>query len=543
MNGDITRRDLSNGLNSELDSINTQLVDISTDVEKFYLDSETDDTNMFQRAIDSLPSSGGVLLLKQGKSYNVNSKVNINKPILINGNNATINVNFTNLTTEIFSISADNVTIENIKFVGNGTIGVFAYKAFIYSNKQNTIVDKCRFESGMQGVIFASGCTHSKITNCLATNMQGSGYLILGTSHNMINNCTAISCGDGAISLFNAKNCSVGNCEVYTSDQGITIDSGSRFNIIVGNKVFGDLAGTTAKSGYYGIDLKNNSHDNVVQGNTVVGCVVGIAARYGDAAGLQATCSNNIIKGNTISEGSKKGFAVASYGIYIQAQYGLIVESNSISRTDGVYIYAENIGSYNSNLIIKSNNLNLHGNNFGDLSYKAINQTAISITGYDGVIVVENNIQNAPEVMTVHSIKLNNCSFFNINSNTFKSITYRAINILGSSYGEISNNLIIITNSLGWSIELNSTGYIKIQNNYQGGASGYFVSGGNANYTAENNVFNGTYADSLGGTGTKRLFNNENRAGSGINGAQLRNNGNNLEIWNGSTWVVVGTQS
>lgn len=436
-------------------------------------------------------------------------------------------------------ITAPNVTVQNLTFREVGTVGSWDYKAYIHSASPNTMVKDCRFFNGMQGVHYANGSAGSKVLNCIAENCFASGFLLLGTAHCTLLGNTTTNCGDGALSLFNASYCSAIGNKINVSDQGITIDAGSIGNTITGNQIYGNPLGTNGKSGYYGIDLKNNSHSNSITGNTVSGFVCGISARFGDAndgGTLQAVSSNNVILGNTITECSNKGYASNPCGIFIQAQYGLTVSNNVISRVAGVGILGLSEGSRNNNITISNNLINLHGVNFGAFAYRAYDYSAIRMDGFTGVMISGNNIQCPPETMTQPLMQFANTEF-NATGNTFSNVTYRVFRATGTSAGQISSNTFGTNNANVWFAELATTGEIIVRHNtHIGTGLRYLVNGGTSRYIAEGNIFTSSQTDVMSGTGTFRLLNNENK-GTGMQGGEMRFAGGKLEIKINGVWT------
>lgn len=528
------------------DNVNSQLNENAIYVDRFYIEGENDDSAMFQRAVDNVENMGTVLLTK-GKTYNINSIVEINKSIFISGNNSNINVNFNSCDTEVFKISSDNVTIEKINFIGIGELNELNYRAFIRSISSNTIVSNCRFKNGMQGVHFStSQCKNCVIENCYVENCLGSGILCFGSIGISVLKNTVIGCGDGAISLFNSSNCIVEGNKVINSDQMITVDAGANNNIVNANTVIGNKDGTDMKSGYYGIDVKNNSNCNIISNNTVTGVIIGIACRYGDSSN-QSSCYGNIINNNNINEISGKGLTVNSFGILIQAQIGLQVKGNTISRCNGINIYACSSGSYNKELSISDNIIELHNLNIGTSQYLAIDKQAIKISGYLYVSVLRNIIKNAPEQSTQYCIEIDSCSFIDIGENIIGCLTYRFLNINGNTCGMIRNNFIESTKANCMFIYSKSDDELFIEGNKIKGQIGYFIlTDSNASFIqASNNSFCSNQLDAiLFNNNTSISFNNRN-TGTGINGGQLRINNELLEMWNKTNlaYKVVGAQS
>lgn len=492
-------------------------------------------TAAIQAAFNAV-GAGGTVIFPKGDYTTGTFTVPVS--CLVTGS-GTLIYNFTGATGAMMRITASNVTVQNLTFREVGTVGSWDYKAYIHSASTNTMVKDCRFFSGMQGVHFANGSAGSKVLNCIAENCFASGILLLGTSHCSVVGNTTTNCGDGALSLFNASYCSAIGNKVNVSDQGITIDAGSVGNTITGNQIYGNQLGTNGKSGYYGIDLKNNSHSNTISGNSISGFVCGISARYGDAndgGTLQAVSSNNVIIGNTITECSNKGYANNPCGIFIQAQYGLTVSNNVISRVAGTGILGLAEGSRNSNITISNNMINLHGVNFGSLQYQAYNYPAVRVDGFTAVTVSGNTVQCPPETMTQYLMSFTNTAF-NAFGNTFSSVTYRVFNVAGTSSGQISSNTFATANGTTRFADLSTTGETVIRHNTHVGTDlRYLVFGNTSRYLAEGNVFTSSYADAMAGTGNVRMLNNENK-GTGMQGGEMRYASGKLEIKINGVWT------
>lgn len=102
---------------------------------------ETDDGTFtaLQEKINNV-ASGSTITLENDYSYDAkfNSSVEINKPLVINGNNHVIDGLYSS---RLFIVSSENVTLKNLQFVN----GNFSTGGAIYSSGENMVIDNCKF--------------------------------------------------------------------------------------------------------------------------------------------------------------------------------------------------------------------------------------------------------------------------------------------------------------------------------------------------------------------------------------------------------------
>jgi hypothetical protein len=156
-------------------------------------DGKADDTEAIQAAMSS-----GVVNLTKGKSYIVNGAVDIPADTKIDGNYANVLCG----DGTVFNVIGDNVVMERLRFVGNGTN--------LYGINVSTRVKNTRISN-----VYGEGLSYSLIMN------DGENTLISGAY--------AYNCGWDCVSNYkNAKNATIRDCTaVRCGRHGFSTDEGS----------------------------------------------------------------------------------------------------------------------------------------------------------------------------------------------------------------------------------------------------------------------------------------------------------------------------
>lgn len=149
-------------------------------------DGLANDSAAFQAAIDSMPN-GGVLTLTKGAEYSLPVTVVLRSNTTIEGNGAVLRKRagadercvFSNLSApnaKGYGAGGRNITIRNVKFVGDYSIPVAQYKDICVSfhHVDGLRVEGCDFEQGMHNSHYLDllGCSDVSITNCTFSGMR-----------------------------------------------------------------------------------------------------------------------------------------------------------------------------------------------------------------------------------------------------------------------------------------------------------------------------------------------------------------------------------
>lgn len=206
-----------------------------------------------QTAIDDLPSTGGVVYIKEG-TYNITSSISITKNnVSLIGAGYSTHISVTNSVCAITGTTISYFTIEGI---------------FLSSDK----------------VGFAPLIGFTSATECI------------------FKNCWFDDSATDAISLDAGIDCLIDgniiNCDA-TSSNGIALSSGTRRSIVTNNII--------KDAPLKGISIGNNADFNIITGNRIEGCSDGIYISDSDSN----VVSNNICQGcgdNGIEIGSTSDF-------------------------------------------------------------------------------------------------------------------------------------------------------------------------------------------------------------------------------------------
>lgn len=254
-----------------------------------------DHTSIFQKAINSLPSDGGKIVILNG-SYKIASKLTCNKNIIIEGmgDGTIINVEEHGF---LYNTTANNITIKNIKF--NCTGAFSDSNNFIeYNSNSNVIIDNCTIEAVIDSI-------DSPSSNYIVS----SGNLIIIKSRIFMDiraytnvECFAIVSGtydyDSKQILINSSSITLYNCfnTTISSTSGTTADA-----YILRNK--GKISdckilcrGKSNSTGNY------KAIANVTYDSDIIDCNIELGNDYTSLQSYNGSLfSRNNITGNTIS--------------------------------------------------------------------------------------------------------------------------------------------------------------------------------------------------------------------------------------------------
>ena len=249
----------------------------ATDKVKQYADfvcTGSNDDATIESAIDSLPTSGGRVVLSEG-TFTFGSSLNIMKSnITLEGSGfatliqGAISGNY--ILVGDGSTALSNIKICNLRINGGGldTVlsGINIYGGLNYEIS-NCIIENCFVEGCWSYDIVAYYLIKSNIIGnvCQTSHYEGMG--IFDSNNNVIARNKFISNGgNGFLSMDSNNNIMVGNIFQSNDSHGINLDS-SNYNILIGN-IFKDNS-QSANNSYDDIILGSSNY-NVISSNSMV---------------------------------------------------------------------------------------------------------------------------------------------------------------------------------------------------------------------------------------------------------------------------------
>lgn len=353
-------------------------------------DGVRDDTVAIQLALDS---NFDVVF---DKSYLITNTITINKPKSIRGKGNIIG-NF-NSEKSIIYIHADNVTVKGIFLTSNGyTTGSGNTGAIHADGIENLIIDSIKVDKFNGNGIYITSSKNCKVQNCKLTNLHDNGIFIGGSNSN-----------DNIIENNYVDTTIAQNCIFITASPGSTVTTDYIFNNTIKNNIVKNAGDTNIESGIHSVNTRIISN-NCYGGNNP--CILIrdnkntlVENNYIDTSNtaislLQQTetlqyINNGIINNNFIKK--------ASVGINVE-QSGFIITNNTITSTEVIRFAGDSSGI--KNITIKDNILDgTFQTNYGAGDYKLEN---------------------------VH-IDLSRLMLLNSYKTTYKNVTYKQINNIGS---------------------------------------------------------------------------------------------------------------
>ena len=223
----------------------------------------TGDFTDIQTAIDSLPSGGGVVYIKEG-TYTLTTGLTVttdNVAIVGAGKSTIIN---TTSNIPLISVTGDDFRIENVFFQGNDT--GFTQVGIKLSSVASGLIEGCWVEDmGAQG-IHISVLTDCIIINNIVSSNSWEGINIVNADRVIVKDNICTSNGRDGISVGGDNCIVVGNICRANTENGIELPGINLKNIINGNQLI--------DNGDFGIKITNASSDdtilvgNIIRGNT-----------------------------------------------------------------------------------------------------------------------------------------------------------------------------------------------------------------------------------------------------------------------------------
>jgi parallel beta-helix repeat protein len=268
----------------------------------------SDDTTAISNAITAA-GSGGLVVLRAGRNYQMRSQITITSPVTIIGYGATISSD-TDAHFQKFKISSTN----NCRIIG--------------------ITFNCAYSSTAKGisagVIEINNSNDCIVRDCTFNDVAKNGVYVVGTSarnqilHNTFyrNYCAVFSDDDGTnqptyLSI-------IGNC--FNTGLGATTDALSGAIKISGHGTANSHVGHVITAnfitnyGEMGIELQEHVNDCTISSNTIIGTKYGMSL-----SGIERAC----VSGNTLKQITDYGIEVAASAIAVACENNVIVGRNT----------------------------------------------------------------------------------------------------------------------------------------------------------------------------------------------------------------------
>ncbi|MFC4305811.1 right-handed parallel beta-helix repeat-containing protein [Cohnella boryungensis] len=290
-----------------------------------YVCSGFSDQTTINNAINTLPASGGKVLLMEGL-YTVSGSILLNSNVTLEGVGAATVIKLRN------SHNA-NVNIISNADTTNGNRNILIRDLLIDGNKANQT-------SGTMLGIYLSIVEYCTVEQTKITNLRNDGISISGSNYNTItgNACSSNTTAGITISSGN-NNTIIGNTCISNTGNGIYIFIGNN-NTITDNTCSSNTAnGINASDG-----------NNTITGNTCSSNNNGITSVGNNNTITGNACSSNTTAGITISGGMysniqgntvRKGTASPTYGLRISTGVGHYVTNNDLYQS-GTTAFSDN---------------------------------------------------------------------------------------------------------------------------------------------------------------------------------------------------------
>ena len=227
----------------------------------------TGDVDSIQEGIDLLPSTGGVVYIKEG-TYTIKKliTINVSNTSIIGAGSSTIIIAKT--TKALVAKTLTNITIENIKFIGANSV-ITNNTMVEYDDTTDSIVRGCWFEDAGQEAVRILGSADNCIVNNNVFNSNAHNAITITSNKiTVIGNIIRDGAKNGITTAGSADNILIGNLISGNTEDGILLNSTTDNNIIVGNRLTGN--------GQFGIDINNaNCDKNILIGNICLGNTTG----------------------------------------------------------------------------------------------------------------------------------------------------------------------------------------------------------------------------------------------------------------------------
>lgn len=315
---------------------------IGFDTDSDYVCDGVDDVIQINQAIQALPATGGMIVLRAG-TYDVRRSIDLRSGVSLVG-------------------EGKEATVLKLKNSFNQAINIINGSSISHVLIRDLTIDGNKNNQGgagsMVGIKFTN-VTYSIISSCRIEDMYWDNSIsLISSSYNVVEDNELLRPDNSGVGIeYGLYNVVHGNHVEEPGGDGIylysTAANRSKHNRIVNNSIH--------YTGYGGVALYPFSDDNVIEGNLSVECSPGISL-YGLSG---QPVRYNLIKGNICRDGD-----VGIEGAY--AQY-CTIEANIL---EGGY-WAEGISIWDSeHLIIKGNVV--RDNDWGGIELVRCNQCTIT---------------------------------------------------------------------------------------------------------------------------------------------------------------------
>lgn len=281
-----------------------------------YLCDGTDDHVEINAAIQSLPQTGGEIIILDG-IYNIGSSIEINKAnTKLSGNgNSTILKRMWKADAAIINVNADYCVISDLQVDGNKS-DYFLSGNGIYINSVSYCTIKgitCNNNSSY-GVYISN--SDSNVISGNVCNNSVNGISISGSTNNTITGNTCNGNSNYGVYLSTSNNNAITDNTCNNNSFGISLTGSS------GNTITGDICNNNY---YYGVSISNTSNNNTVTGDI---CNDNISGAY------ISKSNNNTITGNTFIRGSgtSADYSSSQHTIHCKGDNNLIVANNIMGK-------------------------------------------------------------------------------------------------------------------------------------------------------------------------------------------------------------------
>jgi len=329
------------------------------------------DYSTIQDAIDSLPTTGGTIFIRNG-TYTITSVISVNK-----ANITIIGENYKNTIVKIgdstnidaFDITVGDFRIKNLQIDGNRTNNSSSGNGLDFSNAgDNLLVEQCYIHEMTSSCLYIGGSNSVSILSNILLDSDGPGISFSGSasSENLIAHNIIKGCSSGIGGFRNAGLVISNNIVESNTTYGIVLAEsigGTNDVTITGNSV--RLNGS---HGIYANLMASGSIERIIISNNL------IASNTGSGIEIYAPY-RFVITGNNISMNSQHGISTVAdecsivsnliydngyHGIYLNtAKYNTItgntlIENGSASTYFNIYAYNTSTDNIISSNIMKA---------------------------------------------------------------------------------------------------------------------------------------------------------------------------------------------
>ena len=229
-----------------------------------------------------------------------------------------------------FRVAGTHVRIAGLAVVSDKTAtNISTLWGVLLSSTEKAVVEDCRFEKLSVGVQF-SQVKDAAVRQCEMADCHGAGVNIQQSRGCLVEDCVIDGCGDGNVTIYGGnQDCHVIGCTLRNADQcgviELSADCSIRNCVVDAGPHF---MYSEKHAGFMGI-VVNRSVRAVVEGNTVRGFHHGIQVRETDAAGSGGNPNiGTRIVGNTVTGIRSRMLNNPNYPVYVSYGFGTTISGN-----------------------------------------------------------------------------------------------------------------------------------------------------------------------------------------------------------------------